>query len=741
MRTNSFLPGAFAVFALCGAAYAQIGLRGGSGQSPAASSSSINSVKNYGAKGDGVVFADGSMSALTGYTFSCSLTCYPSGMILEFSGVSSASPVDVSSSNGGTGSTISAASVTTTASGDRLITAYGFGGTGTFTAPAGVTQRGYVPYVNNLFGAWIGDQTLGAPGATGAVSGTDGSSVGFAAVNVALRPSSTISFLGAASAANSAGSSLNLAPPAGSVIGNMDVACLTYLTSATLTPPSGWALVGAAANGGGSTSTACFVHQVSGVDPGATLTSASATFKSADVGKLVCVDGTAWNSAKSIYTEDCGTILSFIDSHDVHVSFNNVGAAINGKEFIYATDDSAAIAAALVASCGERLYVDPGVYGASRGFAVCKTKGSSIVGSGAGLTAYDANLQCQAGMTPPSMIAWLTKSMTDAAGITIGGTGLRLAQENAAYRTSWVMSDIGLQAGVGCRNRDAGGASTSGVHIDHVSHIALDRVFVSGFALDGFDVDGTWLASVRDSWAINNGQYGILVENNGGGGDSQNVSITGSDISLNGATGIRVQDTNVGTIQNDIIQWNVLNGSSGSGGYYDLDLDNSCGIAVMANWIDGAANPKSIQSTPCNIMAANHAGSQSFAQSLPGYVASVDAAAQSTAIPATTLYSVPASSAQFPTPPAAALYELKYSLCTATAGSAGTASVSFAWNNGAAQSFTSATIALASRTSCQQGSVPVWSNASQNIQYSTAVSGAAGSPAYDLHITVQAVSQ
>lgn len=97
----------------------------------------------------------------------------------------------------------------------------------------------------------------------------------------------------------------------------------------------------------------------------------------------------------------------------------------------------------------------------------------------------------------------------------------------------------------------------------------------------------------------------------------------------------------------------------------------------------------------------------------------------------------------FFTAPATGLYRVCWSLQTTTAGSAGTALLILKWNNGAAQSLTTSTIALTALGSTlaigANGPCVIMDIVSgQAPTYGTTVAAAVGSPQYSLKIWVEA---
>ena len=84
------------------------------------------------------------------------------------------------------------------------------------------------------------------------------------------------------------------------------------------------------------------------------------------------------------------------------------------------------------------------------------------------------------------------------------------------------------------------------------------------------------------------------------------------------------------------------------------------------------------------------------------------------------------------------LYRLTYSIFCTTAGTGGTAQMTLSFNNGAAQTMTSAAIALTSTTS-KDDNVFTYYVASGTPTVSVTVAGATGSPVYSIHAIVERV--
>ena len=94
----------------------------------------------------------------------------------------------------------------------------------------------------------------------------------------------------------------------------------------------------------------------------------------------------------------------------------------------------------------------------------------------------------------------------------------------------------------------------------------------------------------------------------------------------------------------------------------------------------------------------------------------------------------------------AGMYRVSAYMKTTTAGTAGTVKATVAWNDGSAQTMdvplmttagAAATVPLNTLNAFGQGSVVVYAAASQNISYTTTVSGATGSPQYYIYVRIE----
>jgi hypothetical protein len=124
------------------------------------------------------------------YTWSYGTAAGASGGIVAYSGVDTASPINASSGTTGSGTTVTAPSVTTTVASTMLVGFFGTAVPATFTAPAGMSERFDAFATAGTYRAATegADQLLGAAGATGTRSATASLGSTTVAQLVALKP-------------------------------------------------------------------------------------------------------------------------------------------------------------------------------------------------------------------------------------------------------------------------------------------------------------------------------------------------------------------------------------------------------------------------------------------------------------------------------------------------------------------------------------------------------------------------
>lgn len=124
------------------------------------------------------------------YTWTFASSQGAAGGIVAFSGVDTSSPVDASSGATGSGTAITAPSLTTTAADARLVGFFGMSNLATATPPTGMTERLDVSSTAGTYRASLeaADEPLGAAGSTGSRTATSTATQTNVGQLVALRP-------------------------------------------------------------------------------------------------------------------------------------------------------------------------------------------------------------------------------------------------------------------------------------------------------------------------------------------------------------------------------------------------------------------------------------------------------------------------------------------------------------------------------------------------------------------------
>ena len=172
------------------------------------------------------------------YAWGFSSSTGSTGGILSFSGVDTASPIDVENGQPTpNGLTHTAPSVNTTVANTMLVTAHTYSSAGTWTPPTGMTERVDVQG-GGLQSTGINHVLQAATGATGTKAATASADAdGGNAHILALRP---------------AGPGVTINRPAGTILDDVMVASIAVRPStATITAPAGWTLVRRTNNGAG----------------------------------------------------------------------------------------------------------------------------------------------------------------------------------------------------------------------------------------------------------------------------------------------------------------------------------------------------------------------------------------------------------------------------------------------------------------------------------------------------------
>ncbi len=108
--------------------------------------------------------------------------------MLDYHGTNASTPIEISNVATGTSTTATAPSLTTTVSGDWLVSLYSFCDT-FVSGPAGETSRASNTSCGSQWAGWFGDVVLGGTGATGTkVLTLSTSAFNWSACNIAIEP-------------------------------------------------------------------------------------------------------------------------------------------------------------------------------------------------------------------------------------------------------------------------------------------------------------------------------------------------------------------------------------------------------------------------------------------------------------------------------------------------------------------------------------------------------------------------
>jgi hypothetical protein len=316
------------------------------------------------------------------------------------------------------------------------------------------------------------------------------------------------------------------------------------------------------------------------------LHSASATFTSADTGKLLCVAGAVANGGQK-----CGTISSFIDAHKVTASFP-ADSGITGAWFAYATNDSTAFAS-MITGCGTNgcgIALGAKRYGLNTALLLPANVPISMNGVAAGVPATDLNSVSPLPIVTSdkgTTLQFLTTSLATAA-ISVTGsvghineTGIDSLNNFGVYcgagyaRDGCGLDGIAVLNWIGFKGQNliVGNAAGRGVYIDGLAaaslldtsdRISFDSLFVFFSGAAGFQLGST----------------GLAVDN------VETTSLTNCELEGNGGPGVLLAGANLQgfLMQGCLIQWNnsasadyeikvsgVVAGGEIGGNYFEID--------------------------------------------------------------------------------------------------------------------------------------------------------------------------
>lgn len=210
--------------------------------------------------------------------------------------------------------------------------------------------------------------------------------------------------------------------------------------------------------------------------------STNSPFTSADVDKLICVNGasatTVTDAQGTRHVELCGTISAFTNSSTVTLSFTNAsGGSISSVQYKYGTNDSTAVQAAETAACNAGggtvwLYHE---YAMNVTLTGCTTYSVNFAGFG----------QTRPNLGSPNHLGsglwWGTKSLS--------GHGLALTSvAGTTTVAATTVSNLAITAGVGI-NYDGGSTTSAGVAILNRNNTRLTNVSIDGWGQAGVYTD------------------------------------------------------------------------------------------------------------------------------------------------------------------------------------------------------------------------------------------------------------
>ncbi|MDH3539577.1 MAG: right-handed parallel beta-helix repeat-containing protein, partial [Acidimicrobiia bacterium] len=266
------------------------------------------------------------------YTWGLSSGDMASGAIVSYAGVDNASPIDDHNGQApGSGSTLTAPSITTTVTDATLVAFYGIRGERTVASPGSMAERwdlntaGGAPDSSNATSAGA-DETFATPGPTGTRVATVGTDGHWAAALVALTPSPpspTFRSVGTGSAQNT--TSITINTPPGVVAGDVMIAQVTaHEKWDEVTPPAGWTFIRSDRSVGQEVSQGLWWKVASGseppsytwtIDKNATMSGSISAYTGVDTSNPIDAHGGQINSnttavqAPSITTRTQSTLL------------------------------------------------------------------------------------------------------------------------------------------------------------------------------------------------------------------------------------------------------------------------------------------------------------------------------------------------------------------------------------------------------------------------------------------------
>lgn len=516
----------------------------------------------------------------------------------------------VTGANGSTTAPTSPSGATTFAN-ERVLSIYAF--QGAFTAPGTPTQRFYGAGSGSLDGVWLGDQLVSSAGSFSANAGTI-TSAPWAAAVIPLIPVSgqTIAFVASASGTGaSTAPSITVNKPTGTVAGNVEVACVGYFPTSSFffyAAPAGWASVAYAQyHTSSGTALQCWIKQVSASEPASyafvatgahnataviatytnvsavdnALTSATASFSSADVGKILCVAGADAGTSIS----NCAPINLVANSTTIYPLFGNAsGVAISNGVITYATNNTPAIAAAFAAAAvaGGTVHVPIGTFGFTSITIPTTTKAINFIGEGSAISTYGAGFSTSSIQPSGSTLMALSNN---------AGSAAIIYPPDSTFSWLWVPTAIMRDITILGSGNSRGGTGGDGIDI-YWQHLVLDRISVAMFSGDAIKISNN--NGVRSSYTgelsilhsyLQFSNIGLEITGTGGGKFNQNITIANNEIDFNWSYGLEIDGAPLmaSVFDNNIIQWN---NASLVATYEVMITQPTPSVSFRGNWIE-----------------------------------------------------------------------------------------------------------------------------------------------------------
>ena len=514
------------------------------------------------------------------------------GKIL-FDGTYTATNISSITSQFGTAPTTT--SITTLTANDFLVSVFSTDNT---VSPAPSPNLRASAYTASHFGILAVDQVIASPSVTTPVAIATPGQSHWIGTSLALAPSSgnSISFVNSTTYQATTASSFTIGIPSGYAAGDYMIACFHWYESSSgvhMNQPGGWSFIIGTLVAPNNYET-CYGHNVvaseptsytfssspssnnvasgiildyrgtSGLDGGSQiLSSATAAFTSADVGKLICLSGLSTPQTGASPNEACSTITTYNSATQVITGLTAINSGSTAT-FAMGTSDSTAFSNMLSSSvCTTRgclVELQPKNYVQSASLSIPPNSAINISGAGPGLpnTENSTLHGGAANANNGTILDWLTQSLSTPAFKLAGPVG------TTSTTASTLFENFALLGGVGV-GRDGGGGD--GLDVINWQSANFNNVYVFNFAGDGIYIDGAAATNYSD-YIENILMQSVYVGNNGGPGiqvgsssdvyNLESVQCAYCIIETNGGPGVLLAGQNIQgfILTGSTVQWN-----------------------------------------------------------------------------------------------------------------------------------------------------------------------------------------